>query len=78
MQVTFEMPCVPGSLICISLNPGIAAATLPISIYKRSIAPVVIGFIVGFVPDLIYANWRCDAQYKAFKAHVAAFTARSD
>ena len=57
---------------------GIAVATIPISMYKRSVAPLVIGFIFGFVPDLIYANWRCDAEYKAFKVHVADFKSRSN
>ena len=62
---------------CLVLS-GIAVATIPMSVYKRSIAPFVIGFIFGFVPDLLYANWRCDAEYKAFKVHAAAFRSSSN
>jgi hypothetical protein len=49
---------------------AIGGLTIPWSIYRRSIAPLVIGTILAFVPDMVYANYRCDGHYKKFKAHV--------
>jgi hypothetical protein len=36
----------------------------------QSVSPVVVGFLLGFVPDLVYANWRCDDKYRLFKQHM--------
>mmetsp|Transcript_33326 Transcript_33326/g.99235 ORF Transcript_33326/g.99235 Transcript_33326/m.99235 type:complete len:122 (-) Transcript_33326:337-702(-) len=52
---------------------GIAGLTIPLAWYKKSITPLMVGFIIGFVPDLLYANWRCDEKYKAFRKHADAF-----
>jgi hypothetical protein len=59
-------------------NTGIALATLPIAYYKKTASPVFIGFVLGFVPDLLYANWRCDEKYKAFRAHTDALLRRQE
>ncbi|GAX84040.1 hypothetical protein CEUSTIGMA_g11464.t1 [Chlamydomonas eustigma] len=49
---------------------GMALMTAPLSLYYKSVSPLVIGTILAIVPDLIYANWRCDDVYKIFKQHM--------
>jgi hypothetical protein len=50
---------------------GMALVTAPLSLYKQSLSPLMIGAILAIGPDLIYANWRCDDVYKIFKQHMA-------
>ncbi|KAG1663606.1 hypothetical protein FOA52_009705 [Chlamydomonas sp. UWO 241] len=57
---------------------GIALVTLPIAYYKQTMSPVLIGFMMGFVPDLLYANWRCDDKYRAFRVHTDALLRRQE
>ncbi|KAG2445340.1 hypothetical protein HYH02_008805 [Chlamydomonas schloesseri] len=48
---------------------GVAAVTIPWSYMKKSIGPFFIGVILSTLPDLVYANWRCDDKFKLFQVH---------
>ncbi|EFJ53174.1 hypothetical protein VOLCADRAFT_115757 [Volvox carteri f. nagariensis] len=49
---------------------AIGAVTIPWSyMTKVRLGPFVIGSIVGFLPDLLYANWRCDDKFRTFQQH---------
>ncbi|GFR43396.1 hypothetical protein Agub_g4475, partial [Astrephomene gubernaculifera] len=48
---------------------GVGAVTIPWSYMKKSVGPFVVGAILSLMPDLLYANWRCDDKFKAFQRH---------
>ncbi|GLC44753.1 hypothetical protein PLESTB_000968600 [Pleodorina starrii] len=47
----------------------VGAVTIPWSYMKKSVGPFVIGSILSLLPDMLYANWRCDDKFRAFAAH---------
>ncbi|GIL59777.1 hypothetical protein Vafri_14500 [Volvox africanus] len=51
---------------------AIGVITIPWSYMKKSVGPFVIGSIVGLLPDVLYANWRCDDKFRSFQGHCDA------
>ncbi|KAG2501993.1 hypothetical protein HYH03_000489 [Edaphochlamys debaryana] len=54
---------------------GVGAVTIPWSYYRKSVGPFVIGVILSLLPDLLYANYRCDEEFKAYQRHCDALGA---
>jgi hypothetical protein len=54
---------------CGPIAAAVGAVTIPWSYAKKSVGPFIIGMITSVLPDLLYANWRCDDKYRLFREH---------
>lgn len=37
--------------------------------FRPTLAPAILGGILSFAPSIMYPHYRCDAEYRVFKAH---------